>query len=128
MFDPSRGNIIVAAEHLIDPNLTRAKAAIATCARVSCGSSGPFHRHHRGNEKLLAKMFPDQWKQRYDEFREEDCVKVCEDCHYEITALHGMIIYGTMDKEYEFTWPTLGEAEILRKELIKLTNWWLNHG
>ena len=111
---------------MLAPNL--AEKLLVVCAKCDRASSSPLHRHHKGHEKLLALMFPDAWQARYNEFREEDCTKLCEDCHYEITALHSIIVYGMMDKKYEFTWPSLEEALQLRKALAKLTEWWIRHG
>lgn len=56
--------------------------------RASCAKCGKIKskmgRHHKCNDFFFALWMPDIYAKRYVEFRKEDCVKLCNDCHRNI--------------------------------------------
>lgn len=84
--------------HAREYELTAVKA-YRICAK--CGTAdGKIHRHHKGNEYLLALFKPAYWAKRYIEFRDEDCTELCEECHSNCHAIYAMITYGAVDRMY----------------------------
>lgn len=90
--------------------LTAVKA-YRTCAK--CGTvDGKIHRHHIGNEYLLALFKPSYWAPIYIQFRDEDCIELCEDCHSDCHSIYAMVTYGVVDREWHDL--SIKETRLLR--------------
>lgn len=96
------------------------------CAK--CDSSGEvirLHRHHKGCEFMLAQHHPNKFARRYLEFRVEDCVDLCEDCHQEIHVRYSFHIRHWRYSLETPGKPTIKECKTLRKKLVKVCDDWL---
>src|SRR5882762_7553571 len=110
----------------LDANLTR--VLIKVCAK--CGRNNRrLSRHHKGHEYLWACLLPEFYAKRYNEFRKEDVVSICQrPCHENIHK-----IFRRRLGKLGF-WELLGDqggvithkqAEHYRLLLVQTTDEWL---
>lgn len=106
----------------------------AGCSKPECGHRAPCNRHHKSHEALWLGAWAHRgvepkwiaFVERYYEFREEDCVKICLPHHAEIHALYDEIIADDVARTgiplYLYSWK---QGEILMTRLRTACDLWL---
>lgn len=103
------------------------------CAK--CGSSQSLQRHHKGCEKMWLRHFKhksrtkkfQEHESRYWEFRPEDVVKLCDECHLKIHRIYLRIINRWCSKHGKLSTWSWHLANGLMKALRNRCDVWLRN-